>query len=389
MRASLGVLLGLSFVGLTVGTWAGGEILETVQKNIDAVILTVSKPADPGFAVLVKTGPKIIFEKGYGVREFGKPAEIAPDTNFRLASVTKQFTAMAIMLLVHDGKLRYEDRLTDVWPDFPAYGKTITVRELLTHTSGLADYENLMESDEKAHRPRWSAERQIQDAEVLDLLKAQTSGVFPPGTNWEYSNSGYVVLGLIVAKVSGVSYGEFLKQRIFVPLGMKTTVVYVKGKNEVANRAFGHTKEGDTFKVADQSSTSATLGDGGLYSNVEDLAKWDDGLAKFALLSEKEMALAWVPAKMADGSGYFWPANANDNKKAPPVAVQYGFGWFLDPYKGRVREYHNGESIGFRSTIQRYKDNDLTIIILSNRADVAPRDLAEQIADVMFASQKN
>lgn len=389
MRASFGTLLVLSFVGVITASDTLSVTPETLQRQIAGVILSVGKPADPGFAVVVKKGPEIIFEKGYGVCEFGQPGKIEPNTNFRLASVTKQFTAMAVMLLVHEGKLRYENRLTDIWPDFPAYGKAITVRQLLRHTSGLPDYENLMEAEEKAHGPRWSAENQIQDAEVLKLLKAQASGVFAPGTKWEYSNSGYVVLGLIVAKVSGRSYGDFLQERIFAPLGMNSTIVYVKGKNEVANRAFGHTKQGPSFKMTDQSATSATLGDGGIYSNVEDLAKWDNALTKHTLLGETEMALAWTPAKMADGSEYFLPKSASNDKQDVSVPVAYGFGWFLDPYKGHLRQYHDGESIGFRSTIQRFVNDNLTIIILSNRTDTSPRALAEKIADVMFAATKN
>ena len=192
----------------------------------------------------------------------------APQTNFRLASCTKQFTAMAIMLLVHDGKLRYDETLTEIFPDFPRYGKTIAVRNLLNHTSGLPDYEDLMDAAEKAKGPIWSPEKQIQDAEVFELLKKETNGKFAPATSWAYSNSGYVVLGLIVAKVSGKSYGEFLRARIFAPLKMNHTIVFQKAKNEVANRAFGHSKEGAALKETDQSSTSATLGDGGVIERV-------------------------------------------------------------------------------------------------------------------------
>ena len=187
---------------------------EELRQQVDSVVLNVTHGTDPGLALLVKRGASVYIEKGYGVREFGKPARIDPAANFRLASDTKQFTAMAIMLLVHDGKLRYEDRLTDIWSEFPAYGKDITVRHLLTHTSGLPDYEDLMEQAEKKSGPRWSAEKQIQDAEVLALLEQQATGKFAPGTSWAYSNSGYVVLGLIIAKRSGVSYGEFLERRI-------------------------------------------------------------------------------------------------------------------------------------------------------------------------------
>src|SRR5204862_2638148 len=138
-------------------------------------------------------------------------------------------------------------------------GNSITVRNLLNHTSGLPDYEDLMEALENVKDPRWTPERQIQDAEVLQLLKKERVGKFTPGTSWSYSNSGYVVLGLIVANVSGKSYGEFLHTRIFGPLKMNHTMVFQKGKNRVANRALGHSKDGTTFKETDQSSTSATL----------------------------------------------------------------------------------------------------------------------------------
>src|SRR5258708_13526139 len=166
---------------------------------------------------------------------------------------------MAVMLLVHDGKMRYDETLTEIFPDFPAYGKPITIRNLLNHTSGLPDYEDLMGAEEKAKGAIWTREKQIQDAEVLELLKKEKNGKFAPGTSWSYSNSGYVVLGLIVAKVSGHTYGEFLRARIFTPLKMNHTIVFEKGKNEVANRAFGHTKENDVLKKTDQNPTPPHL----------------------------------------------------------------------------------------------------------------------------------
>ena len=191
---------------------------------------------------------------------------------------------MAVMLLVHDGKLHYEDRLTDLFPNFPNYGRAITIRHLLNHTSGLADYEDLMTAPDA----KMPAEKvpQIQDAAVLELLEQQKTTKFAPGAKWAYSNSGYVVLGLIVAKVSGVPFGDFLRQRIFSPLGMNSTIAYEKGKNEVARRAYGHGPDGKSWKETDQSPTSATLGDGGVYSSLDDLAKWDDALRLHALLSE-------------------------------------------------------------------------------------------------------
>jgi CubicO group peptidase (beta-lactamase class C family) len=362
----------------------------SVAKKVDVLFSGVTSPDLPGLAVLVRQNGKTVLERGYGVTDLRTKSKIDAHTNFRLASFTKQFTAMAIMLLAHDGKLRYDETLAEIFPDFPAYGKSITVRNLLSHTGGLPDYEDLMEAAEKVNGPIWSPEKQIQDAEVMELLKKEKSGKFAPGSSWSYSNSGYVVLGLIVDKVSGKSYGDFLRERIFAPLEMTHTVVYQKGKNEVVNRAFGHSKEkgAATLTETDQSSTSATLGDGGIYSNLGDLGKWDDALRKHRLLSEKEMQPALMPVKLNDGSQPHWPTEPNGDNLHPGKPVSYGFGWFLDPYEGHERMWHTGSTMGFRTVIERFRKEDLTIIILSNRTDLDPEKLSLQVAD-NFLSAKN
>lgn len=360
----------------------------STDKKIDELFSGVTSPKLPGLAVLVRQNGKTVFERGYGVTDLRTKAKIDAHTNFRLASFTKQFTAMAIMLLVHNGKLRYDETLAEVFPDFPAYGKSITVRNLLNHVSGLPDYEDLMT---KAETPRnswiWTPERQIQDAQVLDLLKKETTGKFAPGTSWSYSNSGYVLLGLIVAKTSGKTYGEFLHERIFAPLKMNHTIVYQKGKNEVANRAYGHSKENGELKETDQSSTSATLGDGGIYSNLEDLAKWDDALRNHMLVSEKEMQPALTPVKLKDGSEPHWPTEPNGDNLHPGKPVSYGFGWFLDPYEGHERMWHTGSTMGFRTVIERFRKENLTIIILSNWTDLDPEKLSLQVADILLPAK--
>src|SRR5690348_7125770 len=359
----------------------------SAERKIDALLSGVTSPDGPGLAVLVRHNGKTLFERGYGVRDLRTKSKIDAHTNFRLASFTKQFTAIAIMLLVRDGKLRYDETLTEIFPDFPDYGKSITVRNLLNHVSGLPDYEDLMESSEKANGPIWSPEKQIQDAEVLELLKKEKTGKFVPETSWSYSNSGYVVLGLIVAKASGKSYAEFLHERVFAPLKMNDTIVYQKGKNEVLNRAFGHSNENDALKETDQSSTSATLGDGGIYSNLEDLAKWDDALRNHTLLSEKEMQPALMAVKLNDGSETHWPTEANDDNLHPGKPVSYGFGWFLDPHNGRQRMWHTGSTMGFRTVIERFLGDNLTIIILSNRTDLDPEKLSLQVADALLSTK--
>jgi CubicO group peptidase (beta-lactamase class C family) len=359
-----------------------------IDNSIDSILSRDTQPDAPGLAALVKDHGRILFEKGYGVRELSTRAKIDPQTNFRLASLTKQFTAMAVMLLIQDHKLHYDDRLTAIFPDFPAYGKAITVRHLLTHTSGLPDYETLMEEEEKAKGSIWSAEHQIQDNEVLSLLEKQSAGKFAPGASWAYSNSGYVVLGLIIAKVSGMPYREYLQRNIFAPLGMNHSVVYQKGINEVDRRAFGHSKEKDTFVQTDQSSTSATLGDGGIYSNVVDLAKWDEAFQKHTLLSEEEMAPALSPVVLADGAQPHWPKDTDSDNLAPGKPVSYGYGWFLDPYEGHPRMWHSGSTMGFRTVIERFASDGLTIVILCNRTDLDVKALSEKIASSMLPAAR-
>src|SRR5260370_5733657 len=220
------------FFATIYSTFAQSSSKELSQQ-MDRVFSGIASHDTPGFAVLVKKDAKIVFEKGYGVRDLRTKTAIDAQTNFRLASFTKQFTAMAIMLLVHDGKLSYDRSLIEIFPEFPAYGKTITVRNLLNHTGGLPDYEDLMDAAQKRRwdvgkddELSWSEDKQMQDAEVLQLLEKESHGKFAPGTKWEYSNSGYVVLGLIVAKVSGKSFGQFLHNRIFAPLKMNITRIF-------------------------------------------------------------------------------------------------------------------------------------------------------------------
>ena len=353
-----------------------------MNSKIVAIFLPLTDAKSPGVAVLVRKDGRTVFVRGYGVGDLRSKARVDTQTNFRLASCTKQFTAMAVMLLVHDGKLRYDETLSEVFPEFPAYGKTITIRNLLNHTSGLQDYESLMDVEERKTPHRWTEDNQIQDTEVLGLLEQQAGTKFPPGSSWAYSNSGYVVLGLMVARVSGKPFSEFLYERIFKPLAMNRTVAYEKGKNEVWHRAYGHSQGGGKWKETDQSSTSATLGDGGIYSSLDDLAKWDEALANHTLLSVKEMLSALTPVKLLGGAMPRWPADSDRPEGTP---VSYGFGWFLDPYQGHARTWHYGDTMGFHTYISRYLSEKLTIIVLCNRTDLDPEKLALQVTGLYLA----
>jgi len=344
-------------------------------KQVDFLFAGLVANQEPGAAVLVVKDGRPVFEHGYGVTDLRTRRPVDTRTNFRLASVTKQFTAAAVMLLVRDGNLRYDDSLTDIFPGFPEYGRAIAIRHLLNHTSGLPDYEDLMPPPD----PALPVEQvQIHDSEVLELLKGQKAGKFEPGTRWAYSNSGYVLLGLVVERVSGRPFAEFLRNRIFVPLKMAGTLAYERGKNDVENRAYGHTKEGGHWTETDQSPTSATLGDGGVYSSLSDLLKWDEALCRHSLLSESEMRPALTPVDVPEG-----PPTEPDG-----TAAEYGFGWFLNPWKGHARMWHYGETAGFRTAIQRFVDDGLTVIVLCNRADLDARTLALRVADLHLANGK-
>ena len=397
--------LAAALLALTVVSSSVFVSAQVSSSQIDAIFAPLKSSDAPGAAVLVVRNGRVAFRQGYGVTDLRTKTKIDAHTNFRLASFTKQFTAACIMLLVRDGKLHYDDHLTDFFPEFPEYGKSITVRNLLNHTSGLPDYGELLMKQYPNTPPEQVP--QILDAGVLKLLEQQTGGEFPAGTKWEYSNSGYAVLAMIVEKASGKPFGQFLHDRIFVPLKMTNTLAYEKGKNEVPHRAYGHTREdeakpdeskkdeskkdgtkkdemkkdetkpGEIWQETDQSPTSAVLGDGGIYSSLDDLAKWDRAVRDHTLLSAAEMQPALTPVEPTGG-----PAKFPDG-----TSVSYGFGWFLDPYRGHQRMSHDGGTIGFRTTIQRFPNDGLTIIVLANRTDVNPEALALKVADLYLGTR--
>jgi CubicO group peptidase (beta-lactamase class C family) len=338
-------------------------------ERVDAFMSELTSPGEPGAAVLVVENGRVAFERGYGVAELRTGRPIDARTNFRLASVSKQFTAVAIMLLVRDGRLSYESRLTGIFPDFPDFGREITVKNLLQHTSGLPDYEDLMAP---IPEPESVDPVQIKDDEVLDLLNRTRAPLFPPGTAWKYSNSGYVVLGLIAEKISGAPFDIFLAERIFAPLKMGGTVAYVRGKNTVSERAYGHGRAQGRWRETDQSPTSATLGDGGIYSSLSDLVRWDDSLNRRTLLGEEDMRTALEPVQV--------PGAQPVEPDGTPAS--YGFGWFLNPWKGHTRMWHYGETRGFRTAIHRFPDAGITVVVLANRSDLDAGSLALRTAEV-------
>ncbi|HWS78605.1 MAG TPA: serine hydrolase domain-containing protein [Thermomonas sp.] len=298
----------------------------------------------PGASLLVLRDGEAIVRRGFGRSDLEQGIEAGPGTNYRLASVSKQFTAVAILLLAQEGKLAIDDPVRKWLPSLPREADAITLRHLLTHTSGLVDYEDLMAAP---------YDGQILDAGVLALLEQERRLYFAPGSTYRYSNSGYALMSLVVERASGMAYPAFLRSRIFEPLGMHHSLAYVAGGPDVPHRAWGYSEVAGAWQRTDQSSTSAVLGDGGIYSSIDDLARWDAALYDDRLLSDASRALAFAPHAAVTGA---------------ERTTHYGFGWRIT---GDTL-WHSGETIGFRNVIVRWPAQRLTVVLLSNRNDPEP-----------------
>jgi len=313
----------------------------------------------PGASLLVLHDGEARVHRGYGRSDLEQGVEAGGATNYRLASVSKQFTAAAVLLLAQEGKLDIDDPLRTWLPSLPPATDAITLRHVLTHTSGLLDYEDLMTEPYIG---------QIRDAGVLGLLEQEQRLEFPPGSAYRYSNSGYALLALVVERSSGMSFADFLRSRIFLPLGMHETLAFVDGGPAVSNRAWGYSAVDGRWQRTDQSSTSAVLGDGGIYSNTHDLARWDAGLYDDRLLSDASRALFFGKHVEVTGEDH---------------DAHYGFGWRITG----DTVWHSGETIGFRNVIVRWPSQRLTVVLLSNRNEPAPYDTALAIGRLFLHEQ--
>ena len=340
-------------LSLSAGCTAGHTV--NYQEEIDRIFADYQGEGVPGAVVHVIRDGQPAMTRTYGMANIEEKIPVGAETNFRLASVSKQFTAMCILMLVDRGELALTDSLTDVFPDFPQYGSKITITQLLQHTSGMLDYEPFVAEDSPV---------QVVDADVLELMRRQDHTDFDPGSKHRYSNSGYAVLAMVVEKVSGRPYPEFLKQNIFEPLGMRNSVAHQEGVSSVSNRAYGYHVTDEGVEFSDQSPWSAVLGDGGIYTSVVELALWDEALYADDLISADLKRQAFTP-----------------------YLEDYGFGWRIDKYAGRLRMHHSGSTVGFRNFIQRFPDDRLTVIVLSNRRDPEVDPLAEKVADLFLGDE--
>jgi CubicO group peptidase (beta-lactamase class C family) len=293
----------------------------------------------PGVALGVLRDGKFIKEKAYGLADVERSVPVTTDTVFEIGSITKQFTATALMMLVDQGKIGLDDKLGRYRDDLPEAWRDVTIRQLLTHTSGIPDYEAIM---------GYGSYREVMTPEQVIGLAADRPMDFAPGTEWNYSNTGYFLLTLVLEKVSGVSYIQFVQTHIFAPLGM-THTRSSEPNDIIPLRAAGYAYEGGHLQNRDPIQPSATGGAAMIVSTLGDMAKWDAEQTAQTLLHKSDYAVMWTNTPLADGrlSGY-------------------GFGWFVSPRYGRQSLEHSGGTAGFTTEMLHLPDDHLSIIVLTN-----------------------
>lgn len=314
----------------------------------------------PGLSFLVVKNGKTIRSEGFGLANVELQVPVKPETIFQSGSVGKQFTATAVMMLVEEGKVGLDDPLTKYFADAPATWKDVTVRELLSHTAGFGDYPK-----DFNFRKDWTEDEELKLVESIPLA-------YPPGTKWAYSNLGYVTLGILIHRVTGEFYGDFLQQRIFQPLGMTATHI-ISEADIVLNRSAGYRLvKGELKNQEWVSPLLNTTADGSLYFSAVDLAKWDAALYTDKLLKRSSLDLMWTPVKLKDGK---------------PNKGNYGFGWFIEQRNGHRCIHHDGSWQGFETAIDRYVDDHFTVVVLANLADSEPGKISQHVAEIYLAEK--
>lgn len=325
---------------------------------IDTIVENYPKPAGPGAAIAVVRDGQPIHVKGYGMANVEWNIPIQADTVFRLASVTKQFTTTAIMMLAEQGKLSPQDALTQYLPKYPTSGHHITLHHLMTHTSGIHSYTNVPDFIKTARQDMTPQ----QIAEEFGKIPFD----FRPGTRYSYNNSAYILLGMIIEKVSGMSYADFIQKHIFDALGMKQSY-YLHNEPIIPKRASGYDPTADGLQNSIFLSMTQPHAAGALGSTVNDLMLWDKALRENTLLSAETQALMYTPVRLEDGS-----------------QKGYGYGWGLHDYRGHQTIHHGGGIFGFSTFIARFVQDATTVIVLSNYSAMNSGRLTAAIAAQVF-----
>ncbi len=322
------------------GAAKAAQSSQAVEARLDALVSASYKPTAPGATVIVVKDGKTLLRKGYGLADTSGMKPMDPGMVLRLGSITKQFTAVAILMLAEEGKLSLTDDLTRFFPDYPTRGKTITIEHLLTHTSGIASYTS---------RPDYplTMGSDVTVAQMIDSFKNDPLD-FEPGSAYRYNNSGYFLLGAIIEKVSGMPYAKFLEQRIFVPLGMKDTAYEGFERSSTAYAA-GHTPGPKGFERAAPLSMTQPYAAGSLVSTVDDLARWDAAITQGRLLKPASWQRAFTSYTLADGK-----------------PTGYGYGWQIGQLQGAPTVAHGGGINGFSTYALRLPEQKVFVAVLSN-----------------------
>lgn len=312
------------------------------EKLVDGLYTPLNEKASPGIAVLVAKDGKILYKKGFGFADMDKKVPVSPETKFRIGSVTKQFTAAAILKLQEEKRLQVSDKLSKYIPDFPR-GEEVTLHHLLTHTSGIHSYTGKGDFLAKVTST-------ITNEELLKYFRDDPYD-FGPGEQWRYNNSGYFLLGYIIEKVSGKSYDQYLKENFFDPLKMTSTGVHASTL-ALDNEARGYMNTAGIYANALNWDMSWAGGAGALYSTLEDLYRWNEGLFSGKVLSEKSLKAAFTPVLLNNGK--------------LPEGTKYGYGWGLGSFRGLEEVQHSGGLHGFHAQLLRLPEENLTVVILTN-----------------------
>ncbi|MGZ5487806.1 MAG: serine hydrolase [Candidatus Aminicenantales bacterium] len=315
--------------------------------KIDAIMAGIYKPGEPGAAIIVRKDGQTVFRKGYGTADLELGVPIEPDMVFRLGSITKQFTAVSILMLAQEGKLGLQDEITKFLPDYPTQGKRITVEHLLTHTSGIQSYTDMPE-----WLPLWRKDFTVK--ELVDFFKDKPMQ-FEPGRSWAYSNSGYILLGAIIEKVSGKTYEEFVTEKIFKPLSMKDST-YGSTERIIPRRIPGYQAGKSGFVNAPYLSMTQPYAAGSLLSTVDDLALWSDAVFAGKLVRKEWLDKAFTPYTLANGE-----------------STGYGYGWLVGDFSGHRSIEHGGGINGFSTYEMTLPEDRIFVAILTNSA-IAGRD---------------
>jgi CubicO group peptidase (beta-lactamase class C family) len=330
-------------LGLVLSLVASTSLAADRAAELDAIAASYYRSGEPGAAVLVTKDGEVLLRKGYGLAEMELSVPIEPDMVFRIGSVTKQFTAAAILLLEQRGKLSVDDDIRKHLPDYPTAGRTIRIEHLLTHTSGIRSY-----TDMPAFWERMREDLTVD--ELIATFRDEPLG-FEPGEKYAYNNSGYVLLGAIIEKASGKSYEAFLRENIFEPLGMSRTY-YGSASRIIPGRAQGYAGANGEFANAEYLSMTLPYAAGSLLSTVDDLSKWDRALYGTDLLSRASLEAWWKPYRLASGD-----------------VIDYGYGWGLSSYRGRQVIGHGGGINGFLCQVLRVPEERVFVAVLTNRAE--------------------